>query len=224
MSTWVVIPVKPLRLAKSRLAKVLSPEQRQRFAEAMFKHVLGVARSVPQITGTLVISRDNRALAVAREFGAKTIQETGTPELNNALMRATRVVAGWRSDGILILPADLPLVQPEDVSGMLKMGGYNEPSVVIATDRNRDGTNAMLLRPPGIIRYAYGPGSFQRHSMLAREAGAEVYEYESERLMQDIDLPEDVENYYRIMYHNDYDTSMSLAEAFELLQTEANQQ
>src|SRR5690606_18133391 len=106
----------------------LLPEQRQRLAEAMFRHVLGVARSVPQVTGTLVISRDNRALALARDYGAKTIQETGTPELNSALMRATRVVAGWRSDGILILPADLPLVQPEDVSGMLKMGGYNEPA------------------------------------------------------------------------------------------------
>jgi 2-phospho-L-lactate guanylyltransferase len=224
MSTWVVIPVKPLRLAKSRLAKVLSPEQRQRFAETMFKHVLGVARSVPQVTGTLVISRDNRALALARDYGAKTIQETGTPELNSALMRATRVIAGWRSDAILILPADLPLVQAEDVSGMLKMGGHDEPSVVIATDRNRDGTNAMLVRPPGLIRYAYGPGSFQRHGVMARDAGAEVYEYESERLMQDIDLPEDVENYYRILYRHNYDTSLSLTEAFDLLQTELDHQ
>ncbi|HEX2621881.1 MAG TPA: 2-phospho-L-lactate guanylyltransferase [Phototrophicaceae bacterium] len=224
MSTWVVIPVKPLRLAKSRLAKVLSPEQRQHFAELMLRHVLGVVTTVPQVTGTLVISRDNRALALARDYGAKTIQESGTPELNAALMRATRVVAAWRSDAILILPADLPLLQAEDVTGIIKLSGQDDPCVVLATDRARDGTNAMLVRPPGLIRYTYGAGSFDRHGALARDAGASVYLYESERLMQDIDLPEDVENFYRMTFHRNYDSSIPLSEAFDMLQAEIDRQ
>ncbi len=219
MSTWVVIPVKPMRLAKSRLAKVLTPDQRQRFAELMLRHVLSVVTTVPQVTGTLVISRDNRALTLAREYGARTVQESGTPELNAALIRATRIIASWRADGVLVLPADLPLLAPEDVTGMIHMG-TTEPSVVLSTDRNRDGTNALLARPPDLIRFAYGPGSFQRHAVLARDAGAEVYEFQSPRLVQDIDLPEDIENYYRIAFRDNHNARLPLplADIFEVLQ------
>lgn len=201
MTTWVIIPVKPLRLAKSRLAEVLTPEERQRFAEAMLSHVLQVVESVPQVTGTLVISRDNHALALAREHGAKTIQESGSPELNKALMRATSIVASWRSDAVLVLPADLPLITPDDVTNIIQLG-REYPSVVIATDRNKDGTNALFMRPPGLIEYAYGPGSYYRHAVMARDAGTIVHVYESDGLLQDIDLPEDIENYARIIERN----------------------
>ncbi len=209
MSVWAIIPVKPLRLAKSRLSAMLTPEERQHFAEVMFRHVLGVLQSVPQITGTLVISRDNHALAVAREYGAKTIQESGTPELNPALMRATSVIASWRSEAVLILPADLPLVSANDIIDIVRLG-QEVPSVVIATDRNKDGTNALYIRPPGLIEYAYGPGSYQRHGVLARDAGAVVHVYESERLLQDIDLPEDIDNYYRMIVRGGYEPSLSI--------------
>jgi 2-phospho-L-lactate/phosphoenolpyruvate guanylyltransferase len=218
MSIWVIIPVKPLKLAKSRLAKVLTPEERHHFAKAMLRHVLKVVQAVPQVTGTLVISRDSHALALARDYGAKTIQETGTPELNVALMRATTVVASWRSDAVLILPADLPLITPADISNMITLG--QEPlSVVIATDRNKDGTNALFIRPPGLIEYAYGSGSYQRHATQARDAGAVVNIYESDRLLHDIDLPEDVEDYYRMVQRGKY-TDTLIWDEIEAVQKE----
>lgn len=222
MSVWVIIPVKPLRLAKSRLSSVLTPEQRQRFAETMLRHVLHVVQSVPQVTGTMVISRDNSALALAREYGAKTVQESGAPELNAALMRATQIIKSWRSDAVLILPADLPLIEAKDVSGIIKMGSDSR-CVVICTDRNKDGTNALLVRPPGLIQYVYGPGSYQRHAVLGRDAGANVHVYESARMLHDIDLPEDIENFYRILHRRDYDASMSLSMAFDAIQEELEQ-
>ena len=157
--------------------------------------MLTTVTATPQIAGTLVISRDTRALAIAREAGVHTVQESGAPELNNALMRATQVVAGWRSGAVLILPADLPLITPEDLTGMIELG-QEARTVVIATDGRDDGTNAMLIRPPGLFTYAYGEGSFQRHVMLARAAGAEVKQYRSERLALDIDVPADLERYH----------------------------
>ncbi|MCU0496111.1 MAG: 2-phospho-L-lactate guanylyltransferase [Anaerolineae bacterium] len=223
MSTWVIIPVKPLRLAKSRLAEVLSPEQRQRFAESMFRHVLEVVRQVPLVTGALVISRDQRALTIARDYGAKTVQESGAPELNTALMRATQIIASWRSDAVLILPADLPMISTDDISGIIKLGQHYERAVTIATDRNKDGTNALYVRPPGLIQYAYGPGSYQRHAVLARDAGAEVNVYESENLLQDIDLPEDIANFYRILHRREHDMSLSLSDAFDAIQAKLEQ-
>ena len=131
-------------------------------------------------------------------MNAHTVQESGAPELNNALMRATQVVGGWRGGAVLILPADLPLITPEDVRGMIDLG-RDLLTVVVATDGNEDGTNAMLIRPPGTIPYAYGEGSFQRHRELALEAGATFKRYYSDRLALDIDTPADLEEYYRRM-------------------------
>lgn len=201
MSIWVIIPVKPLNRAKSRLAQVLSPQQRQELAESMFRHLLQVVNNVPQIMGTLVVSRDGRALAIARDYGARTVQESGAPELNAALMRATQVVARWRGSGVLILPADLPLVSEVDLTSIVEMG-RDDPSVVIATDANEDGTNAMLVRPPGLIEYGYGTGSYHRHIEVARRAGAQVSTYQSERLALDIDLPHDLEAYQQRIRYN----------------------
>lgn len=194
MSVWVIIPVKPFARAKSRLSTALTQEQRQQLAETLMRHTINVVREIPQIAGVLVISRDTKALAIAREANAHTVQESGAPELNNALMRATQVVIGWRAEAVLILPADLPLISSEDILSMINLG-REENTVVIATDRAQDGTNAMLIRPPGLIPYAYGQGSFERHKSLAREAGAQVLMYHSERVVLDIDVPTDLENY-----------------------------
>jgi 2-phospho-L-lactate/phosphoenolpyruvate guanylyltransferase len=201
MSIWVIIPVKPFNRAKSRLSEVLSPQQRQSLAENMLRHVLQVVASVPQVMGTLVVSRDTKALALARDFGARTVQESGTPELNQALMRATQIVIGWKGDAVLILPADLPLLAASDIVGLIELGRAQR-TVVIATDQDEDGTNALLLRPPGLINYAYGVGSYHRHIDLARAAGAAVQFYRSLRLSQDIDVPEDLRAINQLAEYN----------------------
>ncbi|KXK24150.1 MAG: 2-phospho-L-lactate guanylyltransferase CofC [Chloroflexi bacterium OLB15] len=200
MTVWAIIPVKPLGRAKSRLASVLAAEERQALAEALLRHVVKTVKAVPGVAGVLVISRDPRALALARDLGANTVQESGTPELNNALMRATQVITAWRGRAVLILPADLPLINGEDVVEILKLG-EDEGTVVLATDRNQDGTNALFSRPPGLIPYAFGQDSFLRHLSLAKDAGAEVKVYSSERIKLDIDVPADLELLRQINPH-----------------------
>lgn len=199
MSLWAIIPVKPLKNAKSRLSHVLTPEQRYDFAQAMFRHVLSVVTTVPVITGVVVISRDTKALSIAREMGAKTIQEGAGSDLNPALLRASALVSSWRADGVLILPADLPFVNVDDIKAMVRLGNDDIPSIVIATDNERDGTNALLVRPPGIIEYSYGRGSFQKHVTNAQNKGVHVIPYHSDRLALDIDIPEDLHTYHRIL-------------------------
>jgi 2-phospho-L-lactate guanylyltransferase len=197
MSVWAVIPVKPLNQSKTRLSSVLSPAERQNLAESMFRHVLETVRMTHNILGTLVISRDSRALAIARDYGARTVQESGAPELNDALTRATQVLVRWNVHAVLVLPADLPLITPDDLASIVQLGEADR-SVVLATDHEEDGTNALFMRPPGLIPYAYGTGSYKRHSQLAVLAGAEVRVYQSERLMLDIDLPADLNAYNAI--------------------------
>ncbi len=203
MSLWAIIPVKPLNRAKSRLADVLSPEQRYALAAAMYRQVLVAVTTAPQVTGTLVISRDTKALAIARDYGARTLQESTPAELNAALTRATEVVRMWGASALLILPADLPFVTKDDITKIADLGRIGT-SVVLATDKHQDGTNAMLVRPPGILTYQYGAGSYEKHLKAAAETDAEVKLYDSATMRLDIDVPEDLDEYNRIVLNGHY--------------------
>ncbi|PJF35288.1 MAG: 2-phospho-L-lactate guanylyltransferase [Candidatus Thermofonsia Clade 1 bacterium] len=191
MTTWAIVPVKPFVRAKSRLASVLTPEQREALAERMLRHGLAILSNVPAITGLMVISRDGRVLAIAREYGAQTVQESGTPELNAALMRATELARLRGASSVLVVPADLPLYTVQDIEEVLQLGRYSR-TVVLVPDRNEDGTNAMLVNPPALIPYSFGAGSFQRHCELAQQHGATLKVHRSEHLSIDIDTPSDL--------------------------------
>ncbi|MCC7450533.1 MAG: 2-phospho-L-lactate guanylyltransferase [Anaerolineae bacterium] len=198
MQNWAIVPVKPFVRAKSRLAAVLSVEQRKALAEKMFRHSIEVLADQRPIAGVSVLSRDAQAMTIARQYGARTIQESGTPSLNESLCRASAIVRleGW--DGLLVLPADLPLVTPEDIRQICHAGRYLM-TAVIAPDRHEDDTNALLVRPASLFPFSFGPGSFQRHIDLARKAGATVFIYRSEQVGLDIDTPADLDLYRTVV-------------------------
>jgi 2-phospho-L-lactate guanylyltransferase len=192
MALWAIVPVKPLRRGKSRLAGVLSPEERNDLNRRLLTHTLETLNAIPEIEQILVISRDQAALSLAREHGARTVLENGAPELNVALARATIVAKNYATRGLLIVPADLPLISPEDVIAMLDIA-VDPPVVVLAPDHRRQGTNALLVCPIGLIEYDFGPGSFQRHCERALQAGARLEILELPSLALDMDMPEDLE-------------------------------
>lgn len=192
MSLWAIVPVKPLKRGKSRLSGVLSEEERTILNFSMLDHTLEVLVSVQEIEQVLVVSRDPSALALAREHRARTVQEEGNSNLNTALRRATIVAQAYASDGILILPADLPLLQKEDLDAIIRRA-VDPPVMVITPDRHKKGTNALLVRPPGLIDYAYGPGSYRSHLDRAARFGIRVEVCELPTIGLDLDLPEDLE-------------------------------
>ena len=191
MALWAIVPVKPLRHGKSRLSEVLSQDERADLNQRMLVHTLDTLSGVPEIDQVLVVSRDPAALALARDHGARTVQENGSNELNLALTRATVVARSYITGSVLILPADLPLLTPEDVRSMLDKAS-NPPVVVVTPDRHRLGTNALLVSPVGLIEYEFGPGSFQRHCQRALEKGARLEICELPSLALDVDMPEDL--------------------------------
>lgn len=192
MTLWAIVPVKPLRRGKSRLSEVLTQEERADLNRRLLAHTLDTLTSIPEIEHVLVVSRDQSALAMARDYGARTVQENGAPQLNKALARATIVAKTYATRGVLILPADLPLITAEDVRTMLDRAN-DPPVVVVAPDRHGVGTNALLVCPAGLIDYEFGPGSFQRHCEMARQVGARLEICELPSLALDMDLPEDLE-------------------------------
>jgi 2-phospho-L-lactate guanylyltransferase len=64
--------------------------------------------------------------------------------------------------------------------------------VVIVADRHGQGTNALLLTPPGAMAPSFGPGSFARHAARARAAGATVRVAQAPSLELDVDTPGDL--------------------------------
>jgi len=192
MTLWAIVPVKPLRRGKSRLAGALSEDERAKLNESLLQHTLKTLSGLKELEEVLVVSRDPQALTVARQHGARTVREDGQAQLNTALTRATIVAQVYATRGVLILPADLPLISEEDVLTLIKRAG-DPPVVVIAPDRHRKGTNALLLSPSGLIDYDFGEDSFKKHCQLAREAGARLEIVDLPTLGLDLDLPEDLE-------------------------------
>jgi 2-phospho-L-lactate guanylyltransferase len=192
MTLWAIVPVKPLRRGKSRLSGMLTEDERTILNQELLEHTLKVLSGLKELDQVLVVSRDPHALTVARNHGAKTVLEDGQPLLNTALARATVMAQVHSIRGILVLPADLPLLTPEDVIALIDRAA-KPPVVVIAPDRHGKGTNALLMVPAGQIEYDFGEGSFQRHCERAKQSGARLEIVELPSLGLDLDLPEDLE-------------------------------
>lgn len=191
MTLWAIVPVKPLRRGKSRLSGVLTEDERTELNQSMLVNTIKTLRSVPEIDVILVVSRDPSALALAREYEARTVLEDGSPELNTALRRASKVAQTYQAREILVLPADLPLITPEDIRQFIAHSGH-PPEVIIAPDRRRDGTNALYINPADLIDFRYGEGSFNIHLEQAKKANARIDVVEGESFALDLDLPEDL--------------------------------
>lgn len=192
MTLWAIVPVKPLRRGKSRLSRVLSEEERTALNNHLLVNTLKILSSVSEIDSILVVSRDPAALTISREFGARTVLEDGSPELNTALKRAAIVAKAYTINEIMVVPADLPLLSKEVVEDFLKHAG-EPPEIIISPDRRKDGTNALYISPADLIQFSYGPGSFHKHMQLAAQCNARVDVVDSFVLGLDLDLPEDLE-------------------------------
>jgi 2-phospho-L-lactate guanylyltransferase len=189
---WAVVPVKGGKHAKSRLSAVLSAAERAELSRRLLVRTVHVLGCVPTLERTLVVSRDAQMLSLAEACGAVPVIESGQPGLNHGLAQATPLTVAGHATALLVLPADLPLLDPHDFETLLARS-TESPTVVIAPDRHDRGTNALVISPPGLIEYAFGAGSFERHLALARRSGAAVEVCRTPGLGFDLDSPEDLE-------------------------------
>lgn len=200
MSLWAIVPVKPLRKGKSRLANILPEEERALLNYQLLTNTLTALKSVHGIDQVLVVSRDTAVLSLAREYGYKTLQEDDeSSDLNLTLSRATVVAQYYGATSLLIIPADLPLLKPSHIQSILR-DARGSPLMVIVPDRHREGTNLLYIAPPGLVEYRYGAHSFQAHLDEARKHQIPVVTIEIESVMLDLDVPEDLEELSKV--HN----------------------
>ena len=190
LKTYAIIPVKPLRQAKSRLARALKPPLRQALVRSLLSRTLDLLNTNDRIAGTIVISHDVTVLELARNQNA-----IGLAESESGLNAAITQAATWANDrgakAILIVPTDLPLITEADINAMLDLA-TGPQHVVIAPDRREEGTNALLIRPPDAITFAYGTSSFEAHRGQAQERSIPVAVYRSPTIALDLDVPDDL--------------------------------
>ncbi len=198
---FIVVPAKPFIQSKTRLSSVLTLKERVDLSRALLQRTIGLARQAGQV---VVVSRDAALRRLAKQTGAWALVETGSG-LNEALHQAATWVLMQGVRSMLVLPVDLPRLQLSDLQGIIQAAGRHSPAVVIAPCQRLEGTNALFLRPPKAIPFAFGPDSFARHRQAARALDLEPVVYHSPTLAFDLDLPQD----WRRLTHNLTQTRLS---------------
>jgi 2-phospho-L-lactate/phosphoenolpyruvate guanylyltransferase len=206
MIVWAIIPVKPLRDSKSRLTDILSADERADLTSHLLSRTLETLNGVSAIQRTLVVSRDPAVLKIARRHGVSTFGESDKQDLNLAITRAAHIAMAQQADAVLIIPADLPFINVEDVemmtAAMVPSNGqaangyyYQSRAIIICPDHSNDGTNALLVCPPAGFTFQYGPGSFDRHLAEATRLGMGQRIVHAPGLKFDLDTEEDWATY-----------------------------
>lgn len=219
MKYSALVPVKDLALAKSRLAAHLPRNQRETLVLDMLQHVVSVLCESELFEQVYVVSADTQVLELVQQWGAEPLRET-QPGHNPALQAAAQIVlerAVWRhrlqtysgpqallapeyerwrarqiaqSIGLLTISADLPLLSQEDVRALLTCGERSR--VVLAASTDGTGTNAILMQPPLLLPYLFGPDSLPAYVQAARQRRVSYTLLQSAGLAFDIDTQEDL--------------------------------
>lgn len=189
---YTVVPVKDLRGTKSRLAPVLDPAARAGLTLYMMGRVVSRALEAG-VDAVGVVSPDPIVLDEALKKGATPLAQESRG-LNPALEEGRSWATKNGASALLVLPADLPLIEAEDVREVLAAAAGGSP-VVISPDGARSGTNALYLRPPDALPFLFGPDSFEAHLSAARDRDAEARVCENGHLSFDLDTAGDLASY-----------------------------
>jgi 2-phospho-L-lactate/phosphoenolpyruvate guanylyltransferase len=185
-----VIPVGTLAGAKTRLGETLDAEERQDLVVRLLERTVAAALAVEPLDDVLVVSPDREVLRCAAELGARTLRQRSRG-LNAGLREARDDVMAGGATALLILPIDLPFVSGEAIRRVTDaLAALPSPAVVLVPDRHGIGTNALALRPPAIVEFAFGRASRAAHETAAEAAHA-VYRELDGPLSFDLDTPDD---------------------------------
>jgi 2-phospho-L-lactate guanylyltransferase len=184
-----IIPVGTLAGAKTRLGETLDAEERLDLVDRLLAQTVVAALAVRGITDVLVVSPDREVLRRAAELGARTLRQRSRG-LNAGLSEARADATAGGAQALLVLPIDLPLVTPETIAQVIEPLAASDRSVALVPDRHGTGTNALGLRPPDVIDFAFGPRSHDAHRAAAGAAGARYVELGGP-LAVDLDTPDD---------------------------------
>jgi 2-phospho-L-lactate guanylyltransferase len=184
----VVLPVKPLAAAKSRLRADYGAGT-DALALAMALDVVAAASAAAPVGLTVIVTNDHRVAEAGAELGARTVPDLPEQGLNAALRwAAAQLLADQPDRALIVQPADCPAMTAEDFAGIASELDPAGPRLFV-TDRGGAGTTA-LAAPPGFpLNPRYGPTSRADHvASGARELSGRRWA----RVRADVDTPGDL--------------------------------
>lgn len=185
-----VVPLRDGRSGKTRLAGVLGPEARTRLVGVLARHVAATLLDVEPVDRVLVLTQDPDFAGGVVPPGPRlrvVRQAPDRPGLNGAARQGLELARTYGAGRVLLIHADLPLLDGEDVRALLAPAGR----IVLATDRTHEGTNALVLDTALDYAFRFGPGSRALHREEAERLGQAVVEVDRSGTAIDLDSPAD---------------------------------
>lgn len=194
-STVLLVPVKDLTRAKTRLAPLLTQAERRALAMIMLESTLRAVCAVPGPYPRAVVTNYPPAAELAQSLGMRVIGEARQRSESHSVDAASAALEREGVAAVLRIPLDLPLVRAEDLEAVLAAGRCAQ--AVLVPSLAGTGTNALYRSPPTLFPSRFGPGSLALHLVAARHVTAAVNVLPLERLALDIDDPADVRELVR---------------------------
>lgn len=187
----LLIPLKDPANAKSRLAGLLSADDRRRLAWAMFEDVSRAVCATTMPDRIVLVSSFEPAIEHARSAGWEVLVEQAQESESASIDWASRWLAERGVEAVLRLPADVPLVEARDIDELISVE-LQTPAAVLVPSREGTGTNAILRAPPNLFPSRFGPNSLTLHKQEALRLGVKCLIVTNPRIALDIDEPGDV--------------------------------
>ena len=178
-----LIPLKDPAEAKTRLRGALSHDARERLVATKLAHVCRCLLGSPRILAVHVLTRERKWVPEGCAF----LDDAGR-ELNAAVACAASELARSGVRELLVLPCDLPLIEPDDIEALLARPPGR--SVIAARDWTGRGTNALFWSLDAPLSPRFGADSLAAHRHAAQSEGREFVIIDRARLAFDVDEPE----------------------------------
>ncbi|MFE9337073.1 2-phospho-L-lactate guanylyltransferase [Streptomyces sp. NPDC007063] len=187
--TWtLVVPLKPLPRAKSRLAGVQGGPALPALALAFAQDTVTAALACRAVSGVVVVTDDPLAAGELRTLGASPVPDPPGGGLNAALAHgASAARAADPGSAVAALNADLPALRPAELERALNTAaGFSR---AFLPDAAEIGTTLLTALPRTPLSPAFGGLSRARH----RASGAaELPVAGVPSVRQDVDTPADL--------------------------------
>ena len=187
-----IVPVKNFERGKSRLTSLLTVKERIKLSELFLDNTLNTLTKTPVISQSVIISSDKRAEEIVKKYDAIFLGEKKDKGVNAAVALADTHISEYAVDASIVIPQDLPLLLPEDIECICTAAEKNERCLVICPSLRFDGSNALLRRPPLLLKTNYDNDSYNIHIKNAKASNASVMIIQIKRIMLDIDTIEDI--------------------------------
>ncbi len=187
----ILIPVKNLANAKQRLAAVLDQDSRTELARAMLHDVADAVASWSRHPACAFVTSDEFAIEVAHQYDFEIIPDPANPGETGAIEMATRICRERGVDFTLVIPADIPLIQADELHEIMSHAPEQGSVLVPAADGR--GTNAAFRRPADLFPLTFGNDSFKPHFAAAQATGNTCVVLQLPGIGLDIDHPADLQ-------------------------------